>query len=218
MVRVRQLLDYSHFEPEEIPALVRAQLDRRRCARIHPGMSVAITCGSRGVANIAIITKAIVDFVADCGGEPFVFPAMGSHGGATAEGQTAILTGYGVTEDFLGCPIRSSMEVVQVGNREDNGWPVYVDKLRRGGGRYHSLRARQGPHRLPRPLRERHPEDGGHRHGQAERRGAGPSGRLPEMGTDLPHIAKVIFDNTNILGAVALGRTPLTRPASSRDF
>ena len=119
MVRVRQLLDHSHFEPEEIPALVRAQLDRPEMrARIHPGMSVAITCGSRGVANIAIITKAIVDFVKDCGGEPFVFPAMGSHGGATAEGQTAILTGYGVTEDFLGCPIRSSMEVVQVGNRE----------------------------------------------------------------------------------------------------
>ena len=129
MVRVKQLLDGSHFEPEEIPGIVHAQLDRPEMReRIRPGMSVAITCGSRGVANIAIIIKAIVDFVKECGGVPFVFPAMGSHGGATAEGQIGILTGYGVTEEFIGCPIRSSMEVVQVGNREDNGRPVYIDK------------------------------------------------------------------------------------------
>ena len=98
MVRVKQLFDHSHFEPEEIPAIVHAQLDRPEMReRIRPGMSVAVTCGSRGVANIAIITRAIVDFVKDCGGEPFVFPAMGSHGGATAEGQIGILAGYGVT-------------------------------------------------------------------------------------------------------------------------
>ena len=64
MVRVRQLFDHSHYEPAEIPGLVRAQLDRPEMrTRIRPGMSVAVTCGSRGVANIAIITKAIVDFV-----------------------------------------------------------------------------------------------------------------------------------------------------------
>ena len=205
MVRVRQLLDHSHFEPEEIPTLVRAQLDRPEMrARIHPGMSVAITCGSRGVANIAIITKAIVDFVKDCGGEPFVFPAMGSHGGATAEGQTAILTGYGVTEDFLGCPIRSSMEVVQVGNREDNGWPVYVDKnaAEAGGiilcGRVKAHTAFRGPY-----------ESGILKMaviGMGKQKGAEQvhqDGFL-KMGYDLPQIAKVIFDNTNILGAVAL--------------
>lgn len=129
----------------ELPRMVRsarswttATLSRRRsrpwcsgswsrCAPgIRTGMRVAITCGSRGVANIAIITRAIVDFVKSCGGEPFVFPAMGSHGGATAEGQLEILRGYGVTEEFLGCPIFSSMEVVQVGETEE-GMPVFVD-------------------------------------------------------------------------------------------
>lgn len=79
MVKVRQKLDHSHIEPEEIPALVQRELEPMR-SRIRAGMRVAITCGSRGVANIAIITRAIVDFVKSCGGEPFVFPAMGATG------------------------------------------------------------------------------------------------------------------------------------------
>ncbi len=116
MVKIKQLLDHSHYTVEEIPGIVHKELDRPELReRIRPGMHIAITCGSRGVANIAIITKAIVDFVKECGAEPFVFPSMGSHGGATAEGQVEILTGYGVTEDFLGCPIKSSMDTVEIG-------------------------------------------------------------------------------------------------------
>lgn len=206
MVRVKQLLDGSHFEPEEIPGIVHAQLDRPEMReRIRPGMSVAITCGSRGVANIAIITKAIVDFVKECGGVPFVFPAMGSHGGATAEGQIGILTGYGVTEEFLGCPIRSSMEVVQVGNREDNGRPVFIDKYASEAdgiilcGRVKAHTAFRGPY-----------ESGILKMaviGMGKQRGAEQCHQdgFSEMAYDLPQIAKVIFDNTNILGAVALG-------------
>ena len=206
MVRVKQLLDGSHFEPEEIPGIVHAQLDRPEMReRIRPGMSVAITCGSRGVANIAIITKAIVDFVKECGGVPFVFPAMGSHGGATAEGQVGILTGYGVTEEFIGCPIRSSMEVVQVGNREDNGRPVYIDKYASEAdgiilcGRVKAHTAFRGPY-----------ESGILKMaviGMGKQRGAEQCHQdgFSEMAYDLPQIAKVIFDNTNILGAVALG-------------
>ena len=206
MVRVKQLLDGSHFEPEEIPGIVHAQLDRPEMReRIRPGMSVAITCGSRGVANIAIITKAIVDFVKECGGVPFVFPAMGSHGGATAEGQIGILTGYGVTEEFIGCPIRSSMEVVQVGNREDNGRPVYIDKYASEAdgiilcGRVKAHTAFRGPY-----------ESGILKMaviGMGKQRGAEQCHQdgFSEMAYDLPQIAKVIFDNTNILGAVALG-------------
>lgn len=206
MVRVKQLLDGSHFEPEEIPGIVHAQLDRPEMReRIRPGMSVAITCGSRGVANIAIITKAIVDFVKECGGVPFVFPAMGSHGGATAEGQLGILTGYGVTEEFIGCPIRSSMEVVQVGNREDNGRPVYIDKYASEAdgiilcGRVKAHTAFRGPY-----------ESGILKMaviGMGKQRGAEQCHQdgFSEMAYDLPQIAKVIFDNTNILGAVALG-------------
>ena len=206
MVRVKQLLDHSHYEPEEIPAIVHRELDRPEMrARIRPSMRVAVTCGSRGVANIAIITKAIVDFVKECGAEPFVFPAMGSHGGATAEGQIGILTGYGVTEDFLGCPILSSMEVVQVGNREDNGWPVYVDKYAAEAdgiilcGRVKAHTAFRGPY-----------ESGILKMaviGMGKQKGAEQvhqDGFL-KMGTDLPEIARVIFQNTNILGAIALG-------------
>lgn len=206
MVRVKQLFDHSHFEPEEIPTVVHDRLDRPEMReRIRPGMSVAITCGSRGVANIAAITKAIVDFVKECGGEPFVFPAMGSHGGATAEGQTGILAGYGVTEEFLGCPIRSSMEVVQVGNREDNGWPVYVDRYAAEAdgiilcGRVKAHTAFRGPY-----------ESGILKMaviGMGKQKGAEQVHQdgFREMGYDLPQIAKVIFENTNILGAIALG-------------
>ena len=206
MVRVKQLFDHSHFEPEEIPTVVHDRLDRPEMREhIRPGMSVAITCGSRGVANIAAITKAIVDFVKECGGEPFVFPAMGSHGGATAEGQTGILAGYGVTEEFLGCPIRSSMEVVQVGNREDNGWPVYVDRYAAEAdgiilcGRVKAHTAFRGPY-----------ESGILKMaviGMGKQKGAEQVHQdgFREMGYDLPQIAKVIFENTNILGAIALG-------------
>lgn len=94
---------------------------------IAPGASIAIGAGSRGIANIARIVGAVVNAVKAKGGAPFVFPAMGSHGGATAEGQQEILATYGITEETMGCPIRSSMEVVQL----DNGGlelPLYMDK------------------------------------------------------------------------------------------
>lgn len=90
-------------------------------------MNIAITAGSRGVANVAIITKSIVDFVTSKGANPFVVPAMGSHGGATAEGQLELLAGYGLTEEYLGCPIKSSMEVKMIGHTED-GREVVIDK------------------------------------------------------------------------------------------
>ena len=202
MVKVRQLLDHSHIEPADIPALVMKELEPMR-DRIKPGMLVAITCGSRGVCNIAIITRAIVDFVKSCGGQPFVFPAMGSHGGATAEGQREILTGYGVTEEFLGCPIRATMEVVQVGETEE-GMPVFVDRYAYEAdgiilcGRVKAHTAFRGPY-----------ESGilkmsviglGKQHGaeRIHRDGFSDLGRL------LPMIAKVVFAKTNILGAVAV--------------
>lgn len=205
MVKVKQLLDHSHYDPEEIPGLVHQVLDRQEMReRIKPGMSIAITCGSRGVANIAIITKAIVDFVKECGGVPFVFPAMGSHGGATAEGQVEILTGYGVTEDFIGCPIKASMDTVQIGTL-DNGRPVYVDKYAYEAdgiilcGRVKAHTAFRGPY-----------ESGICKMaviGMGKQRGAEAVHQdgFYELGKMLPIIAKVIFDNTKVLGAVALG-------------
>jgi hypothetical protein len=78
------------------------------------GKSVALTAGSRGVANIVAVLAATTEWVRAGGGSPFVVPAMGSHGGATAEGQLELLHGYGITEEAVGCEIRSSMEVVEL--------------------------------------------------------------------------------------------------------
>lgn len=128
MFKVRQVFSRPVIQPEDIPMVVKRELSQEKFSQqIKPGMNIAITAGSRGVANVAIITKAIVDFVASKGANPFVVPAMGSHGGATAEGQLEVLAGYGITEEYLGCPIKSSMEVKVIGFTED-GQEVVIDK------------------------------------------------------------------------------------------
>ena len=128
MFRVKQIFPRPRLEPKQIPAVLTAELREAGLAdRVRPGMRIAITVGSRGVANVALITKTIVDFVKACGAQPFIVPAMGSHGGATAEGQQKIVEDYGCTEAYLGCPIRSSMEVVPIGVN-DEGKTVYIDK------------------------------------------------------------------------------------------
>jgi hypothetical protein len=128
MIRVRQLFDRHHIAPEAIPAAVKEALCAPRLGHyIKPGASIAITVGSRGVSNVALITRAIADFVKSKGAHPFVIPAMGSHGGATAEGQRALIESYGVTEDFIGCPIRSSMETVVIGKSAE-GHAVRIDR------------------------------------------------------------------------------------------
>lgn len=92
-----------------------------------PGASIAIASGSRGIANIARITRAIVNVVRARGGQPFIFPAMGSHGGATSEGQREILASYDITEATMGCPVRSSMEVIPL---DSTGLelPLFMDR------------------------------------------------------------------------------------------
>ena len=118
----------DRIEPERIPALVYEQLSRPEISRtVKPGMEIAITAGSRGVANVDVITKAIVDFCKEKGAKPFIVPAMGSHGGATPEGQLEVLAGFNITEETMGCPIRSSMETVLLGYSK-YGKPVYQDK------------------------------------------------------------------------------------------
>ena len=88
---------------------------------------MAVGAGSRGIANIAAIVRATVDELKARGARPFIFPAMGSHGGATAEGQRDVLAHYGITEATMGCEIRASMDVVQVG--EALGLPVWMDRI-----------------------------------------------------------------------------------------
>ena len=97
-------------------------------AKVHKGMRIAVGCGSRGVANVAEAAKAVVGELKRLGAQPFIFPAMGSHGAATAEGQRAVLAGYGIVEDTVGCPVRATMETQELGRLED-GTPVYMDQF-----------------------------------------------------------------------------------------
>ena len=100
---------------------------RESCAAIAPGARIAITCGSRGIDQYALLVRTIVNFVREQGGEPFLVPSMGSHGGATDEGQAEVLRHCGISEETVGAPVVSSMEVVQIGTT-DKGLPVYADK------------------------------------------------------------------------------------------
>lgn len=95
---------------------------------IRPGMSLAIGAGSRGIANLPLVTRTLIEELKQAGARPFLFPAMGSHGGATPEGQTAVLARMGFTEEAMGVPIRATMAVVQVGSTPD-GLPAYVDAI-----------------------------------------------------------------------------------------
>ena len=126
MVRIRQSFDRTRVK--DIAGTVQAELRRLSLdQRVKRGQRIALTGGSRGVANIAVILKAVVEFFKSLGAEPFIFPAMGSHGGAKAEGQVALLAHYNVTEAFTGAPILASMEVVEIGRTED-GVPVFIDQ------------------------------------------------------------------------------------------
>jgi len=127
MVRVRQKIHAPKID-DYISAL-KAELERAGLKeRIKPGAKIAITAGSRGIAHIVEILATIVGEVKAAGGEPFIVPAMGSHGGATPEGQIEVLRRLGITPETVGAPIHASMEVEEVG-RLSNGVPVYVDRL-----------------------------------------------------------------------------------------
>ena len=95
--------------------------------RVAPGASIAIGVGSRGISNIATIARAVVDYWKSKGAQPFIFPAMGSHGAATAEGQTDVLAHYGIIPQTVGCPIRSSLETVALGPTPE-GIHTYLDR------------------------------------------------------------------------------------------
>jgi hypothetical protein len=127
VIKIRQ--EFPRPRVENLEDTLREQLGHEEIASaIRPGMSVALTAGSRGIAEIHMILRSLVALLKEMGAEPFIVPAMGSHGGATAEGQVEILESLGVTEEFCGAPIRSSMEVVELGETE-RGVPVYMDRI-----------------------------------------------------------------------------------------
>ncbi len=112
----------------DIPAEVARELDASPfAARLRPGARVAIGVGSRGITNIATIVRGIVDYWKRQGMRPFIFPAMGSHGAATAEGQADVLAHYGIIQETMGCPIVSSLDVVSLG-RTPEGIEAFMDR------------------------------------------------------------------------------------------
>ncbi|KML41279.1 MAG: lactate racemase domain-containing protein [Bacillota bacterium] len=126
MVKVRQ--NFHAPQLEDVADAVRNTLnDTNVLARINQGDSVAIAVGSRGLADLPVLVRETVREIKRVGGQPFIVPAMGSHGGATSEGQIDVLHQLGVTEGAVEAPIKSSMEVVKIGELP-NGLPVYIDR------------------------------------------------------------------------------------------
>lgn len=201
MCRVRQRFDRDGIS--DVAAVLREKLnDEKLKARIRPGMRVVLTGSSRQIANMPLILKKLAAFVRAQGGEPCIIPAMGSHGGATAEGQKALLEGYGITEDYCGCPILSSMETVRVGQLPD-GDEVRMDRFAHEAdavivvGRIKAHTAFRGTYEsglvkmMAIGMGKRAGADSLHRAG------------FGKMGERLPLYAKVVFDNCNVIFGVA---------------
>lgn len=126
MARVRQKFDAAKLD--DIAGAIRREFQRPEIrAKVKPGQVIAVGCGSRGVANIALIACTVIAELKALGAKPFVFPCMGSHGAATAEGQRKVLETYGITEAATGVPIRATMDTVIVGHLDD-GTPVHMDR------------------------------------------------------------------------------------------
>lgn len=124
VLKIRQRFDGAHLS--DAAGALRPQLASLD-DRVSAGARIAIAVGSRGIDNLPLLVKTLTDYVASRGAHPFIVPAMGSHGGATAEGQTEILRGYGISEQTIGAPIRASMEVVEL-PRGDLAFPIFMDR------------------------------------------------------------------------------------------
>jgi hypothetical protein len=124
LARVRRTLDATRID--DVSRAVRGELERTFPV-VAPAAPIAVAVGSRGIADLQAIVSETVRFLKSRGAAPFIVPAMGSHGGATADGQVGVLASYGITEALVGAPVRSSMEVVRL-PEGDLGHPVFMDK------------------------------------------------------------------------------------------
>ncbi|MFV1976565.1 MAG: lactate racemase domain-containing protein [Candidatus Scalindua sp.] len=126
LIQVKQ--KFPSYAIDDITERIKSEIAGIRLDKlIKPGDSIAITAGSRGISDINLITRNVIDEVIKLQGKPFIVPSMGSHGGATAKGQIDVLAGYGITEESMGVPIIASMEAIKIGEGK-NGIPVYIDK------------------------------------------------------------------------------------------
>ena len=127
MIRVRQTFNDTTLD--NVSGEIDTQLaNMKLTTAVKPGQTVAVACSSRGIYNYAAVVKAVISYLKQLKLEPFIIPAMGSHGAATAAGQKRVLEHLGIIEKDMGAPIRSSLEVVRIGETEDH-LPVYLDKL-----------------------------------------------------------------------------------------
>lgn len=120
-VHIKQ--NFSRQKVEDIPGEVREKMAPH--VKDLVGKRIAVGVGSRGVANIALITKTVVDALKEAGAIPFIIPVMGSHGGACAEGQAELLASFAICEETMGVPVDASMDVACIGELEP-GFPIYV--------------------------------------------------------------------------------------------
>src|SRR5919107_1787057 len=126
VVKVRQ--EFPRPRVEDVEAAVREEFEKEEIlSRVQSGRRVAPTAGSRGISQIDVVLRSLVRVLKERGAEPFIVPAMGSHGGATAEGQVEVLQSLGVTEEFCEAQVLSSMEVAEIG-QTGRGVPVYMDR------------------------------------------------------------------------------------------
>lgn len=124
---IEQVCETEPIPRDEISDRAKDEIARLDTGGIPPGGEIAVGVGSRGIANLPELVEGVIRELKECGFSPFVFPAMGSHGGATAEGQREMLASLGVTESAIGCEIRSSMAVTQVSTTQEREVPVYAD-------------------------------------------------------------------------------------------
>jgi uncharacterized protein (DUF362 family) len=198
---------------DDIPAAVaRACADAGLTRRVRPGHRVGITVGSRGIAGIAEITRAVVAVLKQQGARPFVLPAMGSHGGATAAGQTAVLASLGVTPQSVGAPIRAAMAVARLG-QTTHGLDVYVSReALRADGVIVMNRIKQ------------HTDFGGEYEsglmkmlaiGLGKRKGAAAmhARRCASLREDVPEAARMMLDRAPIIAGLAILENGYNEPA-----
>ena len=127
MAKAKQI--FHQPEISDISAKIKFELEKKNLKdRVKQGQRIAVTAGSRGIANINLILKTIVAELKALGAEPFIIPAMGSHGGATPEGQIEVLHSLGISEESVGAPIEASMEVKVIGSLPD-GVNIYLNRI-----------------------------------------------------------------------------------------
>lgn len=126
MIKIKQ--KFNNNKIKDIPDYIREEFNKSDLQdRVKQGNKIGITVGSRGISNMSTIVKILIEEIEQLGADPYILPAMGSHGGGTSEGQEGVLASYGITEDSTGGTILSSMETMKLGE-VDQGVPVYFSK------------------------------------------------------------------------------------------